>query len=45
MEEEKEYYQEIDSELIDTDFDHIDPYGEIMEDDGNGEHHFDNLIL
>lgn len=43
--EDEEYYQEIDSELIDADFDHIDPCGEIMENDGNGENHFSDIIL
>lgn len=40
-----EYFQDVDAELIDRDFDHIDPYGEIMEESGNGEHTMDDVEL
>lgn len=43
--QDEDYFQDIDAELIGIDFDHIDPYGEIMDDGSNGEHTMDNIIL
>ena len=46
MREEKFFVDDIDMELIDTDFDNIDPYGEIMMDDvDNRTHDFDDVVL
>ena len=45
MEDIEDYFQEFDSELIGTDFDHIDPFGEITDDGSNGEHTMDDIEL
>ena len=41
----EDYLQTFDSDLIERDFDSIDFFGEIMEDDDCNQHNFDDIQL
>jgi len=42
---ETEYFQKIDADIIEQDFDNIDPFGDIPEEDNNNTGRYDDIDL